>query len=72
MAVILRGIFGLGLAAQHDLVDELFGVASLHPREDAVEALGRSVPPLASEMSSVARNSRSAWSFSAAGSSWTR
>ena len=38
MAVVLRGVFGLGLAAQHDLIDELLGVAALHPVENEVEA----------------------------------
>ncbi len=37
VAVVLGGIFGLRLAAQHDFVDELLVVAALHLLEDAVE-----------------------------------
>ena len=40
MPVVLGGIFGLRLRAQHHLVDELLHVAALHPRENAVELLG--------------------------------
>ena len=40
MPVVLGGIFGLRLRAQHHLVDELFHVAALHPRENTVELLG--------------------------------
>ena len=39
MAVILRRVFGLRLRAQHDLVDELLGVAALDLGEDAVEGV---------------------------------
>ena len=37
MAVILRGVFGLRLAAQHDLVDERLDVAALDAGENAIE-----------------------------------
>ena len=40
MAVVLGGIFGLRLGAQHDLVDQLLDVAALHARQDVVELLG--------------------------------
>ena len=40
MPVVLGGIFGLRLRAQHHLVDQLLDVAALHAREDAVELLG--------------------------------
>ena len=35
MAVVLGGIFGLRLRAQHHLVDQLFDVAAFDAREDA-------------------------------------
>ena len=37
VAVILGGVFGLRLAAQHHFVDQLLGVAALHARQHAVE-----------------------------------
>ena len=37
VAVVLGGVFGLGLRAQHHLVDELFGLVALHLRQHAVE-----------------------------------
>ncbi len=37
MAVIFRGIFGLRLRAQHDIVDELLGVTAFDARENAIE-----------------------------------
>src|SRR3972149_81073 len=40
MAVVLRRIFGLRLAAQYDFVDELLAIAALYLGEDAVEGLG--------------------------------
>ena len=46
VAVVLRGIFGLRLRAQHHLVDELLDVAALHPRQDAVEMRGPQRPAL--------------------------
>ena len=38
--VVLRRIFGLGLRAQHHLVDELLDVQAFDLRQDAVELLG--------------------------------
>src|SRR5439155_5596350 len=40
MTVILCGVFSLRLGPEHNLVDELFNIAPLHPVEDAVELLG--------------------------------
>ena len=72
MAKILRRIFRLGLAAQHHFVDQPFDIAAFDPPRMRLNASGRSVPPFGSEISSVARNSRSALSFSGVGSSCTR
>ena len=60
MAVVLRRVFGLRLGAQHDLVDELLDVAALDASRMRLKPAGRSAPALGSEMSRVARNSRSA------------
>ena len=40
MAKVLRRIFGLRLAAQHDLVDQPLDLAAFDLGEDAVEAVG--------------------------------
>ena len=40
MPVVLGGVFGLCLRAQHHLVDQLFDLSAFHPGEDAVELLG--------------------------------
>src|SRR5262249_44115519 len=39
MAVVLRGVLGLGLRAQHHLVDEIFSIASADALKNAVEAV---------------------------------
>ena len=40
MAVVLGGIFGLRLRAQHHFVDQLLGLVAFDALEDVVELLG--------------------------------
>ena len=40
MPVVLRGILGLRLRAQHHLVDEFLDIAAFHPRQNPIEAVG--------------------------------
>src|SRR5579871_4259001 len=40
MSVVLGSIFGLSLAAQHDLIDEVFRLAPFDTVQDAVERIG--------------------------------
>ena len=73
VAEIFRRIFRLRLAAQHDFVDQPFDIAAFDAGEDAIEGIRVAARRLsASEISSVARNSRSALIFSGDGSSCTR
>ena len=72
MAVILVGVFGLRLRAQHDLVDQRLGRLAAHAREHAVEMRGPHVLALGEFDAERGEKVAEVPSFSGDGASWAR